>query len=188
MRRVLKALVIAGVVGSLWAPAQARADGYVAPFAGVTFGSEGVDTRGMYGANAGWMGAGIIGGEVDFGYAPDFFGDGFDSHVWDLMGNVIVGIPFGGQSGPGLRPYVTGGLGVIQVRVEPGITSVGEYKTNNFAFNLGVGANAYFSDHVGLRGDVRYFRTVDTNDSDNPLDFSLSGFDFWRASIGLVIR
>jgi len=189
MRRALKAIVISGVVALLWAPAQARADGYVAPFAGVTFGSNSIQNHGMYGVNAGWMGAGIIGGEVDFGYAPKFFGSGFDNRVWDLMGNVIVGVPIGGQHGAGFRPYVTGGVGVVQVQIAPGVTSVGEYKTNNFAFDLGAGANAYFGDHVGLRGDVRYFRNVNTSNTGNPFtSFSLSGFDFWRASIGLVLR
>jgi hypothetical protein len=43
----------------------------------------------------------------------------------------------------------------------------------------------YFGDHVGLRGDVRYLRTLDGNII-NGLD--LGGFHFWRTSIGLVIR
>lgn len=48
----------------------------------------------------------------------------------------------------------------------------------------------FFSDHVGLRGDVRYFRTLNRDDTDSGLDlgFDLGDFDFWRASIGLVIR
>jgi opacity protein-like surface antigen len=188
MRRAIKALVMCGVLAAVSAPIQARAEGYVSPFAGVTFGNDSIGNHGMYGVNAGWMGAGIIGGEVDFGYAPKFFGSDFDNHVFDVMGNVIIGIPIGGTRGAGLRPYVTGGVGVVQVQIEPGITSVGEYKTNNFAFDLGAGVMGYFSDHVGLRGDVRYFRNVNDNDSVNPFDFSLAGFDFWRASIGLVIR
>ena len=55
------------------------------------------------------MGAGIFGFEVDFGYAPNFFesteGDGDfdygDSNVTTLMGNVVLGIPIGGQTRPG---------------------------------------------------------------------------------------
>jgi hypothetical protein len=111
MRRALKAFVVAGVVALFWAPAQARADGYVAPIAGVTFGSNSIQNHGMYGVNAGWMGAGVIGGEVDFGYAPKFFSSNYDNHVWDLMGNVIIGLPIGGQHGPGFRPYFTAGIG-----------------------------------------------------------------------------
>jgi opacity protein-like surface antigen len=179
---------MAGVVCLLWAPSQARADGYVAPFAGVTFGeNNAVANHGMYGLNAGYMGAGIIGGEVDFGYAPKWFINGYDNHLWDLMGNLIIGIPIGGTHGAGFRPYVTGGLGVMDVHIAPHPGDERDYTTNNFAFNLGAGANAYFSDHFGLRGDVRYFRNVNTPDN-NPLDFSLSGFHFWRAAVGVVIR
>ena len=188
MRRVLKALVLTGVVATLWAPAQARAEGYVSPFAGVVFGNDSIDSKPAWGVNAGFMGAGIIGAEVDFGYAPDVFTDAVSNHLLDFMGNIIVGIPVGGTSGPGVRPFVTGGLGLIQVKIDPGVTSVGEYKTNDFGFNLGAGVMGYFSNHVGLRGDVRYFRTINNDNSGNSVDFSLGGFDFWRASIGLVIR
>jgi hypothetical protein len=80
-----------------------------------------------YGASIGWMGAGIIGWEADLGYTPEFFeGDDDDpdflntgdSNVTTLMGNVLVGIPVGGQTGGGVRPYVVGGAGLMKSRVE----------------------------------------------------------------------
>ena len=40
------------------------------------------------------MGTGIIGGELDFGYSPSFFGDKTlfgDNTVIDVMANLIVG-------------------------------------------------------------------------------------------------
>jgi opacity protein-like surface antigen len=188
MRRAIKALVLTAVVGTFWAPTQARAEGYISPFAGVNFGSTSIVNRPTYGVDAGWMGAGVIGAEAEFGYSPKFFGDSFDNHVLDAMANLIVGVPIGGTRGPGIRPYVTGGVGLIQVQIAPGVTSVGEYKTNDFGFNLGAGAMGYFSNHVGIRGDVRYFRTIDNNSSGNDLNLDLGGFDFWRASVGLVIR
>ncbi len=55
--------------------------------------------RAGFGVTAGAMGGGIIGGEVDFGYSPSFFGTSSDfgnNSVINLMGNVIVGIPVGG--------------------------------------------------------------------------------------------
>ena len=79
------------------------------------FGSDVDNGRGGFGVNAGGMGAGIIGGEVGFGFNPSFFGSKSDfgsNNVIDLMGNVIVGIPVGGTRGGGFRPYVTGGLGL----------------------------------------------------------------------------
>jgi hypothetical protein len=52
-----------------------------------------------FGASLGWMGAGVIGAELDFGYSPNFFentngNSNFefgDSNVTTLMGNVVVG-------------------------------------------------------------------------------------------------
>jgi hypothetical protein len=44
----------------------------------------------------------------------------------------------------------------------------------------------YFNDHVGVRGDMRYLRTL-TGDVINE-DLDLGGFHFWRLSAGLVLR
>jgi len=47
----------------------------------------------------------------------------------------------------------------------------------------------FFSNHVGLRGDVRYFRSFENNSTfDNGINIDLNNFDFWRGSIGVVIR
>jgi hypothetical protein len=75
------------------------------------------------------------------------------------------------------------GLGVIRTRVELlGISSA----TNEAGFNIGGGVMGFFSDHAGLRGDVRYFRNFGEIDI-SELQFA-GNFHFWRASIGLVLR
>ena len=63
--------------------------------------------------------------------------------------------------------------------------------SNHFAYNLGVGAMGFFNDHVGIRGDVRYLRTLNGNVVDrldsSGLDvggFDLGGFHFWRVAAG----
>ena len=53
--------------------------------------------------------------------------------------------------------------------------------SNQFGYNLGAGAMGYFADHIGVRGDVRYVRTVN-GDVINGLD--LGAFHFWRVSAG----
>ena len=191
MRRVIKALVLTSVLALSWAPAQARAEGYVSPWAGVNFGNDQAEGKAAFGVFAGYMGAGIIGGEVDFGFAPNFFGESVDNNVMNVMGNLIIGIPVGGTRGPGIRPYVTGGLGLIRTSIDSGLSSVDDFTSNEFGFNLGVGAMGYFNDHFGLRGDVRYYRTLNDGDGDDDdliPEFDLGAFDFWRASIGIVIR
>ena len=189
MRSVIRLMLIATVV-AVAAPREARADGFVNPWAGVNFGSEIENGRGGFGINAGAMGGGIIGGEVAFGYSPSFFGtknDFGNNTVVDLMANVMVGIPIGGQTGGGFRPYVTGGMGLIRTQIDGGqiFRLSSSSHSNNLGFNLGGGFMGYFNDHVGLRGDMRYLRTL-TGDVVNNLD--LGGFHFWRLSAGLVLR
>ena len=190
MRR--KTLKLAGLVAAVclaWTPA-AHAEGFVVPWAGVHFGDGDVDGRSSFGASAAYMGAGIIGGEFDFGYSPNFFDlPDLDNNAMTVMGNIIVGIPIGGTSGAGVRPYVTGGLGLIRTSIE-NVLLDDSFTSNEFGFNLGAGVMGYFSDHVGIRGDVRYFRNITGGDADDVFDsdFDLGDFDFWRASVGLVIR
>jgi opacity protein-like surface antigen len=166
----------------------ARADGYINPWAGVNFGNDFSDARGAFGVNAGAMGAGVIGGEVAFGYSPDFFGPSGDfgsNKVIDLMGNLIIGIPLGGQHGAGFRPYVTGGVGLIRTQFDSGPLLDISVANNDFGWNLGAGVMGYFNDHVGVRADVRYLRNF-SGDSLDTLD--IGTFHFWRAALGLVIR
>ena len=82
-----------------------------------------------------------------------------------------------------LRPYATGGVGLVRI----GATSVGnvfDVYDNSFGLNVGGGMMGQFSEHVGLRGDIRYFRSFqDTDlDEDDDFDLDLGGFDFWRGT------
>lgn len=177
--------MLSATIAAVSAPAIARADGYISPFAGTNFGSDAANGRVHVGVDAGWMGAGIIGGELDFGYAPNFFGDGgeFGSNsVIDLMGNLIVGVPAGGQNGAGIRPYATIGAGMLRLRA-------GDLSETKLGMNGGVGIMGFLSDHLGIRADVRYFRDLTGNDSDSSTDLvDFGGFHFWRASVGIVFR
>jgi opacity protein-like surface antigen len=188
MQRLIKSLVISAAVTTILAPTVARADGYVNPWAGINFGSQLSKGRGGFGVSAGSMGAGVIGGEATFGYSPSFFGTNNDfgtNTVIDLMGNLIVGVPVGGQSGAGFRPYFTAGLGLIRTQIDGGKAFDVASSNNKFGWNAGIGVLGFVNDHVGLRGDVRYLRTLN-GDIINGLD--LGGFHFWRTSVGLVIR
>jgi hypothetical protein len=79
MRRALTFILATAAVAAICAPATARADGFVSPWAAVQFGGrigdfrDDIDRgRGAFGVTAGAMGAGIIGGEFDFAYSPSF--------------------------------------------------------------------------------------------------------------------
>jgi opacity protein-like surface antigen len=194
----LKTLVFLVLMGGmLAAPAPARADWIFTPFVGGNFGGDAknadfdFNTNASYGASFGYMGAGVIGFEVDFGYSPNFFEDpstdAFDANVTSLMGNLIIGVPVGGQTGPGIRPYVSGGAGLLRTRVD----DAGDFfdiDQNAFGINAGGGVMGFFSDHVGVRGDIRYFRAFKDVERGDGVDLELGGFDFWRGSVGVAFR
>ena len=192
---MLRKCAMIAALALVLAPASARADWLFTPNIGSTFGADASDREHWtYGVSFGWMGAGIIGWEADAQFTPEFFeaNDGdldFDggNNVFTFMGNVIAGIPIGGQSGAGIRPFGLIGFGLVKQRATATEDDI-DISNNDFGFNVGGGLMGFFSDNVGLRGDVRYVRSFQ-NFSDDPSDpFDLGDFDFWRANIGVVFR
>ncbi len=185
IRAALVLLFLASVPGLAWA------DAMFSPWAAVIRGNAPAEGGHAFGWTAGGMRGGIFGGEVDFGFAPNFFDEPADSSALTVMGNLLFGIPIGGTAGKGLRPYVSGGAGLIRTQID---TPSGRDNASNMAgLNAGGGLIAFFSDHFGMRGDLRYFRNLTkgtTPDDLGPIDFGfdLGSFDFWRASIGFVVR
>ena len=193
MKRMMRMLVLTGALAFVLAPGQAQADGFVTPWVGSAFGSSFSNGQTSFGIDLGGMGAGVIGGELDFGYSPSFFGTKSDfgsNTVMDLMGNLILGVPVGGTHGPGVRPYLTAGAGLLRTQIDGGTLAKVSSSNNMLGWNVGAGVMGYFSDHVGLRGDVRYLRGFkDTNTGVTSIDLSGSGqLHFWRASVGVVLR
>jgi hypothetical protein len=193
MRCVIKGLIVATAIAAVFAPAVARADGYVSPWVSANGGSGFDNGRAGLGVNAGGMGKGIVGGEVDFGWSPSFFGtknDFGNNSVIDLMGNAIVGIPIGGTHGGGVRPFVTGGVGLLRTQIDGGTLTRISSSNNMFGWNAGAGVMGFFNDHVGLRGDLKYLRSFeDTNTGVTTIDLNGPGqLHFWRAAFGVVFR
>ncbi|HKB11120.1 MAG TPA: outer membrane beta-barrel protein [Vicinamibacterales bacterium] len=193
MKQVIKSLVVAAATAVVLAPMQARADGFVTPWIGSAFGSSIDNGRGTYGVSAGAMGNGIVGGEVDFGYNPSFFGPSGqfgNNSVVNLIGNVIVGVPIGGTRGSSIRPYLVGGGGLIRTQFDQDTSPFNPvFSRNMFGWDAGAGVMGFFNDHVGLRGDVRYLRaTHDINSGINSIDLNGDRLHFWRTSIGVVFR
>jgi hypothetical protein len=193
MRRAMKALIMTGALALVLAPTPAKADGFVTPWIGTAFGSNYKNGQTTFGVSAGGMGAGIFGAEVDFGDSPSFFGNKSDfgsNTVMTLMGNAILGIPVGGTRGPGVRPYIVGGVGLVRTQIDGGSLVQVSTSDNQFGWDLGAGVMGYFGQHVGLRGDVRYLRSFqNSNNGITTVDFNGNGqLHFWRASIGVLFR
>lgn len=191
MRVGSRVFVVALVLITL-VPGRASADWLLTPFAGANFGGNTGDKKVDVGASLAFMGAGAVGGEVDFGYSPDFFDQSnqklvSSSHLVTLMGNLIVGIPVGGQQGPGVRPYIVGGLGLIRPEIKDP-ADVFTVKHNDFGGDIGAGVMIFFADRVGIRGEYRYFRSFKHSEGANGFGIDFSGFNFSRATGGVVFR
>lgn len=192
---MLKKCVVMAAFALALSPAVAQADWLFTPNIGAGFGGNASGREHLtYGASIGWMGEGIIGWEADFAYTPEFFeGDDDDldligdNNVTSFMANLIVGVPVGGQTGGGVRPYLSGGAGLLQSKVT-GADDLFEVDNSEFGVNVGAGLMGFMTDHVGFRGDVRYYRALGDPEEDNEFDIDFTDFDFWRGTVGLTFR
>ena len=179
------------VVLTLGLPSPTSAQTFISPLLGYDFGDDsrcpeitGCEDKNLnIGAGIGSMGP-LFGLELEFSYAKDFFGaaPGFSSSVLTVMTDLIVGP----EIGP-VRPYATGGLGLIKSHVSFDATSLLDTSNNDFGWNLGGGLMVFFGENVGVRGDIRHFHSFQHLEF---LGVALSDtkLDFGRASGSLVFR
>jgi opacity protein-like surface antigen len=193
-------LISLSAIALLLAPAASRAEGHVNLFVGSNFfGDAGrsLSTALNSGSRLTWGGAvggttrGIFGAEIDVAHARHFFGDDprlGNNYVLTVMPAVIVGVPIGGEKGPGFRPYATAGFGLIRRDLE--VDGVRAIKDNDLGYSIGFGVNGYATDHFGLRVDYRFFQNVRGDESSNVvgISFNEGNFSFSRGSVGAVFR
>jgi hypothetical protein len=174
----------------------AWADGFVTPFVGYNFGGDSKcptinvqgceDRHSNFGVSFGKMGA-VFGFEEDIAFAKDFFGTvpGVDSSVFTAMSNLLVGV----GAGP-IQPYFVVGLGVIRPHTSLTLAN-SDFDKYAIGYDIGGGLNGFFSKHVGVRGDLRLMHTAQDvpilNSVTTPFAVNQK-LDFWRASLGLVLR
>jgi hypothetical protein len=179
------------VVMSLGIAADARAQGYISPFLGYDFGGDSgcpevtdcEDKKLNVGVSLGAMNN-VVGFEQEFAYARDFFGDapGLESSVLTVMSNFMI-VP---NLGP-IRPYALIGAGLIKTHVEFTPASIIDADNNHFGWDAGGGFMGFFGEHVGIRGELRFFRAFQDLEL---LGLSIDGekLDFGRASAGLIFK
>ena len=97
-----------------------------------------------------------------------------------LCGLIVAALPSLAHADGYLVPFVGANFG------NDSLVSVSQ---NDFAYSLGGGVMGFFSDHFGIRGDIRYFRNFQVDDLRlGGVDFELGTFDFSRATGGAVFR
>jgi Outer membrane protein beta-barrel domain len=195
MRSFLASAALA--IGSfLLFPSAAHAQAYVAPSLGVVFANPSAQGRADLVVDAGGVPRNApLGAELDVMYAPSFFGNAGplgENSVTTAMVNLIIA---GGRSRYGLfgrrrsnvRPYVSGGVGLMHEVVTTTSAPVQQISNNDLGVNLGVGVLAFTHRSFGIRGDVRYFRDLRDNQQGNTTNIDFGSFHFWRASVGVIL-
>jgi opacity protein-like surface antigen len=186
---------------SVAAPRPAAADWLFTPFIGSTFGGSadvgiGIPTsKNDFERKLNWgaslSGGSVVGFELDFSYSPNFFGvsdtsSGVsflgDGNVTTFTGNLRLAVP----AGP-IRPYAVGGVGLIRSKVDDPGQFFSSPSASDFGMDIGAGLDAFFSHSVGIRGDFRYFRSFQNDDS-SAVDLTLGSFHFWRGVVGLTFK
>ena len=182
------------------APATASADWLITPFLGTAFGGEttllaldnGAGQKKLtFGVGGMLLSDNILGIEGSIGHTPKFFqgrsaaGLIQTSRVTTLTGSVVIAAPLA-VTRESLRPYIVGGLGLMQARAsdKAGIFPI---EKDFLVVDLGGGAIGLLSPRTGVQFEIRHFKAA--SGADGPLAREgLSRLSFWRASVGLVLR
>ena len=173
-------------------PEAARADTVFTPFIGQSFATrdDAVKVTTIGASMASTLGGGF-GFELDFGRTSEAVGSAAfadNSRVTTLMGNALLGFPFGR-----FRPYVVGGVGWLRKEILSDGTTA---RSGGLGIDAGGGFLGFLGGSVGVRLDLRYVRSVTMSDLETLRvpevlgfsDFLLEDLSFWRASAGLAIR
>ena len=186
----LRSLLLVGALVLLLAPSTARADWIVTPFVGTNWSSDvTTEHKVPFGIGFGYMGAGIIGFETQIAYTNQFFGPTTligSNNVFSWMGNLIVGAPIGGYMQ--VRPYASGGFGVLRARTGGNATNLLDISSNDFGTNIGAGVMGFLTPNVGIRGDVRYFRSLTNDVTGGPFGLGLGHFHYWSGTVGVTFK
>ena len=170
---------------------QAHGQGFVSPFIGYNFsGDSGCpqitnceDKHVNWGVGFGALGS-IVGFEAEYARTSDFFGDtpNQSTEVVTFMGNFMLAP----KIGP-VQPYGLAGVGLIRTAAE---SLSSDNDENQFGWDAGGGLMAFFSAHVGIRGDIRYFHSFQLLDlSKLPnLPISETKLDYGRFSGAVVFK
>ena len=172
------------------APSPASADWLLTPYVGgMLFDIPDSPFRPSVGGSLLWSGP-VAGVELDLNATPDLL-KGADSAALDkssllsLMGNTVVQLPVRSNR---VRPYLVAGVGLMHASATPA-GGAADSSRSHFGFSAGGGVAAFVSSRVGIRGDVRYFRAVQSDEARAEGEaMGLERLHSVRAAIGVTFR
>ncbi len=199
LRHVLTALLVAWTLAAC--PPEASADIFVSPFLGVRFRGDSNELDldrddGVRKVKSSIGIAGVVlmdkgpGIELELAHQPRFFESDTanivsSSGVTTASANLLLAAPIS-FTRESLRPYLVGGLGWMHATVNDTI-DLGAANNDFLGLTLGVGAVGFIGDVTGLRFDVRYLKSISSNEFSRT-DGDRLRLSFWRATVGFVFR
>ena len=190
----MKPVIVFAMLVFVSAPHDASAQGFVSPFVDTTLSSPsatGGSSKPGFGIALGNIGK-IIGAETEIGYQPEVIDNTANalekSRVITFSGNTLIGPTIGR-----LKVYGAVGAGDLFLNVTKlsslVIPNPASISTNYFTVNVGGGVMGFFTTHMGVRADLRYFRAYGFKIADlETAGLVLDRFDFWRASVGFAAK
>lgn len=180
---------------------------------GSDFEAEAEDPGVNFAGTAGWLWRGVIGGEFQANFSPDFQLDAGLTPVFlaeepainSYMFNVIGALPV--MAGGQFQPYASAGAGWLTMNAEPTVGDADiDLDHTDRGWNAGIGAMGFLG-QMGIRADLRYFTVggdefagvpgnvvranhgaiVDDQEGLINTDL-LSGVSFWRGNVGVALR
>lgn len=186
-------------VAALASPA-AAAEWHIAPMVGLTFrGNTSIvdseqasgNTHPSIGGAVALLGGGIFGVEGITSLTPGFFQADSSlvtsSRTFTLMGNAVLTAPRR-LTEYSLRPYVSGGVGLLRVSKDEGQQGVFTLQRNFAGLNIGGGAVGFLTAHTGLRFDLRYYSLLHGYDLGAQARENPAHLRYMTLSVGLVLR
>jgi hypothetical protein len=180
---------------------------------GSDFEADAEDPSVNFAGTVGWLFRGVIGGEFQANFTPDFQLDAAfvppflaeEPAINSYMLNVIAAAPL--MAGGQFQPYFSAGAGWFTMNADPtaGDADIDMDQTET-GWNAGFGVMGFLG-QLGVRADVRYFTVggdefqgVDgsvlrarhgavVDDQEQLIDANiLSGLSFWRGNVGVALR
>lgn len=137
-----------------------------------------------------WLGEGVFGIDGEVAFVTGYFErDGSlvtRSGVTTAVGSVVVSVPRR-WVGSSLRPYGSAGAGLIRITSRD-VFNVLPVEENLMGLRFGGGAIGFFTDTVGVKLDLSYFRTLGGQGELGAVAFGRARLSFWRGATGLVLR
>lgn len=179
-------------------PQLVAAEWHLTPMVGFTFAGETTlpdvekatdKVHTQFGGAVSLLGGGLLGLESIFVYTPSLFErdrslvDKSRSLAW--VGNLVLTAPRNWTE-YGLRPYVSGGIGLMHVSVTDKL-SLTPVQTSLTGFDIGGGAVGFLSSRTGIRFDFRYYSNLHRVD-EGAVAVDRIHLRYFTGSVGIVFR